>query len=297
MTTTATKRQEARKALIASLQASIEGQVETLTASEAWTDYLNYLRSFHEYSMRNVLLIRGQFPGASQVAGFKQWQTKGRQVRKGEKAIKIFGYAVKRREDDSEDTSDSAATNDEQPEPHVYFPLLSVFDISQTDPIEGAPQPQVARQLTGEDHRGIYAKCSEFITRKGWTVTRKEIPGTANGYATIDDTHQIVIDSALSPAQAAKTLIHETAHALLHSKESREEYLEHRGLKEVEAESVAYVVAGALGLDTTDYSIGYVAGWAGGKPETIRAAAENVRKTANTIVKAIETKEGEDTHK
>lgn len=286
-TSTKQKKQEQRKALVASLQAGIDHQVRNLTQTEAWKDYLKYLQSFHSYSLRNVLLIRAQHPGASQVAGFRQWQEKGRQVRKGEKAIKIFGYASKRVQEDENTTT----TDDRVTRYRVYFPLLSVFDISQTDPIEGTPQPDVARTLEGEDHYGLYVRCEAYITEQGWTVTRAPIPGAANGYATNDGTNQIVIEETLTPAQAAKTLIHETAHAVLHSEESHEEYVNNRGQKEVEAESVAYVVAGALGFDTTDYSIGYVAGWAGGKTEVIQNSAEKVRHAANTIIKAIEGEE------
>jgi hypothetical protein len=103
----------------------------------------------------------------------------------------------------------------------------------------------------------------------------------------MDGTKRVVIDANLSPAQAAKTALHEAAHVLLHSTEEHAEYVEHRGIKETEAESVAYIVAGMLGLDTSDYSVGYVAGWSNCDAETIKATAANVLRTAHTLADAL----------
>ena len=121
---------------------------------------------------------------------------------------------------------------------------------------------------------------------QGWTVERESIPGGAHGY-TDPEGRRVVLDSDLSPAQAAKTALHEAAHVILHAEQDAAEYVQHRGVTETEAESVAYVVAGILGLDTSAYSIGYVAGWSNGEPETIKATAANVLRAAHTLADAI----------
>ncbi|MBY4576286.1 hypothetical protein ACN94_22660 [Gordonia paraffinivorans] len=125
------------------------------------------------------------------------------------------------------------------------------------------------------------------MTAHGWTVTREPIPGGINGYTTTDGTSRIVIDADLAPAQAAKTMIHETAHALMHRDIDPAEYIAHRGRCEVEAESVAYIVAGMLGLDTSDYSIGYIASWAEGDPQVVAETASNVLEVARRIAAAL----------
>ena len=214
-----------------------------------------------------MLLILSQYPTATRVAGFRKWQTLGRQVRRGEKSIRIFGYRTIK----TDDTTPSTAAGEGQGEAgervrvRAVYPMLSVFDIAQTDlidPAAGDPAA-LAQQLEGEDPAGIAAAVTDYLTAAGWTVTRETLPGRANGYTTTDGTRRVVIDADLLPAQTAKTALHEAAHVLLHADEEPGEYAAHRGIKETEAESVAYVLAGLLGLDTAAYSIGYVAGWAG----------------------------------
>ncbi|MGW9114497.1 ImmA/IrrE family metallo-endopeptidase, partial [Microbacterium sp. NPDC055683] len=141
--------------------------------------------------------------------------------------------------------------------------------------------------LTGDDPAGIFEAVADYLTGKGWTVTREPIPGTANGFTTIDGTRRVVVDVDLSPAQAAKTALHEAAHVILHSDEEPAEYITHRGIKETEAESVAYIVAGILGLDTSRYSVGYVAGWSRCESETIKSTAARVLRAAHTLADAI----------
>ena len=140
--------------------------------------------------------------------------------------------------------------------------------------------------LTGDDAAGIFDAVADYLTGKGWTVERESIPGGAHGY-TDPEGRRVVLDSDLSPAQAAKTGLHEAAHVILHAEEDHAEYVEHRGTKETEAESVAYVVAGILGLDTSAYSVGYVAGWSNCDAETIKATAANVLRAAHALADAL----------
>ncbi len=230
------KTAEERKAQAEALQAQLTAQIEAFANSAEWMKFLAFAQAFHAYSLNNVILILSQCNVATRVAGFRKWQELGRQVRKGEKAIKIFGYSTKKV------TETNEATGEDEEKTVVRFPILSVFDISQTDLMEGAEDySSPARRLTGSDDLGIVAKVTEFLTARGWSVTHEAIPGEVNGYTTTDGTKRVVIDADLSPAQAAKTAIHEAAHVILHADEDHAEYVAHRGVKETEAESVAYV--------------------------------------------------------
>ncbi|WP_454778720.1 ArdC family protein [Georgenia muralis] len=193
---------EERKAQAEALHASIAAQVQALRGSDQWRQFLDFAQSFHAY-INNVLLILAQMPTASAVAGFRQWQAKGRQVRKGEKALKIFGYSTKKT------TEEDPETGEEVERSHVRFPVLSVFDISQTDPVDGEePCTTVAHRLTGTDDLGIAAAVTHHLTNQGWTVTRENLDGHTNGY-TSNDGRRVVVETDLAPAQAAKTLIHD----------------------------------------------------------------------------------------
>lgn len=280
------KKIEERKAKAEALQASIAAQVEALRDSAEWMKMLNFMGKFHTYSVKNVILILSQFPDASQVAGFRKWQELGRQVRKGETSLKIFGYR------EIKSTETDPKTGEEEEVKRAIFPMVSVFDISQTDPIDpDAPDYSKPAQKLAGDFEGnaaaVIEQVTAFLTGNGWTVTHEPITGAANGYTTTDGTRRVVIDSGLEPAQAAKTILHEAGHVLLHADQSREEYAAHRGIWETEAESVAYVVAGMLGLDTAAYSIGYVANWSKGDTEMIEATAANVLRAAHAIADAL----------
>ena len=279
-----TRRADERRAEAEALHASIVEQVQQLADSGQWRAFLEFARSFHDYSLNNLLLILSQNPDATMVAGFRQWQAKGRQVRKGEKSIKIFGYREKktdRHDEDDEATQDGKRTI-------RYFPTLSVFDIAQTDPIEGAePSPEdPARRLVGEDDHGIISLLTAHLEAHGWSIHRAAI-GSASGY-TDPQSRRVTLAENLAIEQAAKTLIHETAHIELRHVDDVDEYRAHRGRMEVEAESVAYIVAGLTGFDTSAYSIGYITGWADEDVTVIRDTAARVLKTAHAITEIIE---------
>ena len=285
---------EERQAAAEALHESIAVQVAALTESGEWERFLAFAGAFHSYSLSNVLLILSQYPTATKVAGFRKWQTLGRQVRRGERSIRIFGYRTISAAEDTDTAALPAADQDavgERGRVRAVYPMLSVFDIAQTDLIdpEAGDPSAIAQHLEGEDPAGIAAAATDYLTTAGWTVTREALPESANGYTTTDGTHRVVIDADLSPAQTAKTVLHEAAHVLLHADEEPGEYAAHRGVKETEAESVAYVLAGLLGLDTATYSIGYVAGWAGGDPDTIRGTAVRVLTTVHTLADALTT--------
>ncbi|MDN4596682.1 ArdC-like ssDNA-binding domain-containing protein [Leifsonia virtsii] len=221
------------------------------------------------------------------VAGFRQWQAKGRQVRKGEKSIKIFGYRQKKvaREDGSKEAP-------EQLERVVrYFPTLSVFDVGQMDAIEGAdPLPaDPTRRLAGDNDHGIITPLTTHLEGHGWRIHRSPL-SSASGY-TDPESHQVALAEHLALEQEAKTLVHETAHIELRHIDDVAEYRAHRGRMEVEAESVAYIVAGLSGLDTSAYSIGYIAGWADEDTVVIRETAQRVLRAAHTIAEIIDPRD------
>lgn len=276
---TTRKTSEQRREEANALQASIADQVANLPAQ--WLAYLGAVQRFGTYSLNNILLILSQRPDATQVAGFRQWQKAGRQVNRGAKSIKIFGFATKKYEDD-----------DGEEATRTYYPVLSVFDIADTSPIESAEQGSGAvnanptQRFSGEDPDGIYAAVEEYLSSEGWNVSRETLAGRLDGY-TRYDTREVKVEASHNPALAADTILHEAAHALMHAHDAPGEYVAHRGLKECEAESVAYVVAGVLGLDTAQESIGYIAGWTKQDADLIRTTAERVLATSQRLLDAL----------
>ncbi|GAA0990046.1 ArdC family protein [Subtercola frigoramans] len=276
-TRTPVKTAEKKKAQAEALQQSITHQVETLRDSGRWEAFLDFAQAFHAYSLNNVLLILSQMPEASQIAGFRKWQALNRQVRKGSKAIRIFGYSTNK-------VTEEDANGDEVEKKISRFPILSVFDVSQADlidPDQGDPST-LTTLLTGADDHGIVDALSSYLIGESWAVERWPLPGSMNG-VTRPQEMTVVIDSDLSPEAAAKTMIHECAHILLSHIDDLAEYAQHRGLLETEAESVAYVVAGMVGFDTSAYSVGYIAGWANADTDLIKSTAARVLRTAHQI--------------
>ena len=250
------------------LHEGIAAQVEELTKTGGWAAFLRVAVGFHQFSFSNLLLIWSQCPGASRVAGYRQWQQRGRQVKKGEQGIRIFGYATKRIEPDTDGDEERRA---------AYFPVLTVFDIAQTEPMEGVEEvPELAPRLIGSDDTGIFDATAEWLRTLGWTVERASLAGE-DGRSIMDGTHRVQIHDGLEAAHEALTLLHETAHVVLHSEVT--DYQQHRGIYETEAESVAHIVAGVLGLDTSTNSVGYIATWTHGDTDIVKATAVRVLAT------------------
>ena len=269
---TAAQRQAEREALLERLGE----KVAALGNSDEWMAYLRFMAAFRRYSFRNLLLIAMQCPDATHVAGFRKWQQLGRQVGKGEKAIKILGYSTKKV------TKIDPATGEEVEDKIARFPVLSVFDVSQTD---GEPIPSNAYELpTGEGPAGALDRLASWLQGEGWTLRELPLGGMMEGYT--DHRRRIIAtETALEPAARLLVLLHEAAHALLHDNDA--EYVAHRGVCETEAESTAYVIANLLGMDADASSVSYVAGWAKADPEVIAAAATNVLRAVNTIAAAL----------
>ena len=273
---------------IEQIRTTLNEGIAALADSAEWRRMLDYLATFHQYSVSNVLLIASQCPGATHVAGFKAWKEKGRQVRKGEKGIRIFGYrSYKVRVDEAGRIIEKPNGDEGEEKVISYYPLLSVFDISQTEVIEGFDDPMLEVKVNGTDDMDICGKMRDWLATKGWDVSFEAVPGAIQGFTRTDGSKRIVIDKDDDPANQAATLIHEAAHAILHADDLSGEYVNHRGMKETEAESVAYVVAKMAGLDTFKASVHYVAGWSRFDPDVLEEAAGNVRKAAVEIAEGL----------
>jgi len=246
--------------------------ISNLTSSEEWQRHLDVQSRFHRYSFGNVLLIAAQRHEATRVAGFNAWRKMNRSVRKGEKAIWILAPMVYKNAD-AEDGQDDLVIRG--------FKFVPVFDVAQTD---GEEFSTVCSRLDGDDPIGAYDILFEVARSIGFAVVPHEFDGTTNGDCSHSE-HRIRIEVRNTPTQQVKTLAHEIAHALLH------ENFEYRSLAELEAESVAFVVCQSIGIDSSDYSFGYVATWAGGGEQAIagiKASGERIQKTAATILRAFE---------
>ncbi len=253
------------------LHAALERGVAALTNGEEWKAWLATQARFHRYSFNNTLLILSQNPDATRVAGYRAWQGMGRQVRKGEKSIGILAPTF-RKEKDAEGREEKRLSG---------FRAVSVFDVSQTD---GDPLPDSGIALVeGDAPAGLWDALAAQVTANGYALERGDC-GQANGYT--DGTAKIIrVRDDVSDAQAVKVLAHEVAHMLMHVDDP--DAPAHRGMAEVEAESVAFIVAGAHGMDTAGYSLHYVAGWAGtAEADAVRQTGERVTRTARKIIEA-----------
>jgi len=260
----------AKAARISELTDQLSAGIQDLSTTETWRDYLDFQAKFPRYSFGNVMLILCQLPSASMVMPYGKpgkpgtWMSIGRHARTGEKALYIRKPSMRKIA-----AEDSADGQEHMVRSFVWVP---VFDVSQTD---GDPIPENGVQLLdGDDPDGILALVVKFIESHGLAVEFvPEIPGSsANGDCAPGRVR--VCTSGRTPLQQVKTAIHEAAHMLLHL-----DSILSRGLEELEAESVAYVVAQYLGLQTSEYSFGYVLGWAGGADR----AGKAIRESGNRI--------------
>ena len=273
---------KSRKERIAEITAQLEEGVKAVFESDAYKAYLKCMSKFHNYSLNNTLLIALQYPEASLCAGYQAWKKDhGRQVRKGEKGIKIIApckYKV-----ESEDKDENGKPKIEERE---GFRVVTTFDISQT---EGPDLPSVGvDELKGDvsDYRKLFNALTEICPVPIYT---EDIQGGAKGYYS-DTDRKIVIKSDMSQIQTIKTMIHEMAHEKLHAKEHLDkEYMVDRRTKEVEAESIAYTICQHYGLDSSDYSFSYVAGWSSGKDtKELKASLERIRSAADEMITSID---------
>ena len=275
-----------------SIMQSLESGVEELFTSNRYQEFLKTMAKFHNYSFNNTMLIAMQRPDATLVTSYKNWQSMGRQVMKGEKGITIIAPAPYKKTKEKEVLDENQRPimgTDGKPKTEKvevtvpHFKAVTVFDIAQTsgEPIQTlAPELLTAAVQDFDSFMQVIQKISPVPIRFD------EIDGNANGYYHNAD-KEIVIEKGLSESQTLKTAIHETAHAKLHDKEIMESLgvEKDRLTKEVEAESIAYCVCSSFGLDTSDYSFPYIAGWSSSREmKEMKASMDVIRKTAGEMI-------------
>ena len=275
-----------------SIMQSLESGVEELFTSNRYQEFLKTMAKFHNYSFNNTMLIAMQRPDATLVTSYKNWQSMGRQVMKGEKGITIIAPApykkMKEKEVLDENQRPIMGTDGkpktEQVEVTVpHFKAVTVFDIAQTS---GEPIQTLAPELLTAAVQDFDSFMQAIQKISPVPIRFDEIDGNANGYYHNAD-KEIVIKKGLSESQTLKTAIHETVHAKLHDKEIMESLgvEKDRLTKEVEAESVAYCVCSSFDLDTSDYSFPYIAGWSSSREmKEMKASMDVIRKTAGEMI-------------
>lgn len=277
----------------------LEQGVKDIFTSEMYTKYLLTMSKFHNYSFNNTLLIAMQRPDATLVAGYNAWKNKfNRYVKKGEKGIQIIAPApVKEREEREKIDKDTGLTVlNENGEPEIEvverviprFRVTTVFDYAQTD---GDPLPTLeVNELTARVKD--YTLLKEAIEQVSPVPIRfGEIEGSAKGYYSHMD-KEICVRADMGESQTIKTMIHEVAHAMLHDSDQMKQRGEEKDqlTKETEAESIAFTVCSALGIDTSDYSFPYVASWASGKElKELKDSMDTIRLTAADFLEKLET--------
>ena len=275
-----------------SIMQSLESGVEELFTSNRYKEFLKTMAKFHNYSFNNTMLIAMQRPDATLVTSYKNWQSMGRQVMKGEKGITIIAPAPYKKMKEKEVLDENqrpimgsdGKPKTEQVEVTVpHFKAVTVFDIAQTS---GEPIQTLAPELLTAAVQDFDSFMQAIQKISPVPIRFDEIDGNANGYYHNAD-KEIVIKKGLSESQTLKTAIHETVHAKLHDREIMESLgvEKDRLTKEVEAESVAYCVCSSFGLDTSDYSFPYIAGWSSSREmKEMKASMDVIRKTAGEMI-------------
>ena len=280
----------------------LEQGIKELFESERFKEYLRTMSKFYNYSFNNTLLIAMQKPEATYVAGYTSWQRNfDRQVMKGEKGIKILAPAPYKAQEEREKIdpatqkpvigADGKAVTETVEVLRPAFKVVSVFDVSQTD---GKELPDIiVDELKGtvENYEAFFDALKQ---ESPVPISFEDIPGGAKGFFSPVES-RIAIQEGMSEIQTVKTAIHEIAHAKLHAVKPDEkttpEDKKDRHTKEVEAESVAYTVCQRYGIETSDYSFGYIAGWSSGKEtKELKSSLDTIRKTAAEMIEGIDSK-------
>ena len=313
-------RDTARAAKLEALHATLAEKIAAIRDGADWRNWLNVAARFHAYSFNNQILIAAQRPEATAVAGFEAWKALGRRVNKGERGIQILAPVLLRSAPEAPVSAQSADRDRGGSEAKLLdgekreqtrvaaFRVVHVFDVEQTsgNPLPERPVPQL---LVGQAPAGLWDALAAQVTAQGFTIQSGDC-GAANG-VTNYRLRTVTIRSDVDDAQAVKTLCHELAHVLLHDPDGEplvvpsaatvpldgptaaDSSAQCRGRFEVEAESVAYLIAAVHGLDTAAYTFPYVAGWAGSvdavtPDRVVHATAQRVLGAARKILTATE---------
>ena len=277
----------------------LEAGLKELFESEKYKSYLSTMSKFHNYSFNNTLLIAMQKPEATLVAGYQAWQKNfERHVNKGEKAIRILApapYKIKEERDKLDPVTGEMMFDEngmpQKEETEVTIPAfraVSVFDVSQTD---GKPIPKLEVNELLSTVEGYEDFVQALMNISPVPIAFEDIPGDSKGYFSTAE-KRIAVQENMSESQTLKTMVHEVAHSMLHDKEVNQSMdipVKDRNTKEVEAESVAFTVCQHFGIDTSDYSFGYIAGWSSGRNmKELKSSLDTIRKTASELITGIE---------
>ena len=277
----------------------LEAGLKELFESEKYKSYLSTMSKFHNYSFNNTLLIAMQKPEATLVAGYQAWQKNfERHVNKGEKAIRILApapYKIKEERDKLDPVTGEMMFDEngmpQKEETEVTIPAfraVSVFDVSQTD---GKPIPELEVNELLSTVEGYEDFVQVLMNISPVPIAFEDIPGDSKGYFSTAE-KRIAVQENMSESQTLKTMVHEVAHSMLHDKEVNQSMdipVKDRNTKEVEAESVAFTVCQHFGIDTSDYSFGYIAGWSSGRNmKELKSSLDTIRKTASELITGIE---------
>lgn len=293
------KGQMTEKQKVKEITDKLEAGLKELFKSEKYKSYLSTMSKFHNYSFNNTLLIAMQKPEATLVAGYQAWQKNfERHVNKGEKAIRILApapYKIKEERDKLDPVTGELMFDEngipQKEEVEITIPAfraVSVFDVSQTD---GKPIPELEVNELLSTVEGYEDFVQALMNISPVPIAFEDIPGDSKGYFNTAE-KRIAVQENMSESQTLKTMVHEVAHSMLHDKEvnqSMEIPEKDRNTKEVEAESVAFTVCQHFGIDTSDYSFGYIAGWSSGRNmKELKSSLDTIRKTASELITGIE---------
>lgn len=303
-----------REAKLDELHGRLTGAVEQLVSGEDWQQAIAFAARFRSRSFNNTLLIFTQHqeayqkglvdqPSPSYVAGYRQWQQLGRQVQKGQPGYMIYAPVTVRFATSDPADPGSWRRLDRGEKPRAGEVVRSrmvgakpayVWDLAQTagDPVPEPPSPQL---LKGEAPAGLHSELSRLIREQGFSIVGTGSAAELGGANGITDytARQVAVRSDMDPAAQVKTLAHELGHVLMHGPNQQEAHA-HRGVVEVEAESVALMVGAAHGMDTSEYTIPYVSTWAAQvqdqePAEVVKATGERVRQTALSVLEHLDT--------
>ena len=269
---------------MAGLSRHLKEGIKEFLDSDKYKDYLTKMSQLNNYSNRNLRLILAQNPEARQVASFKQWKENfGRYVKKGEKALRIFKPMTKIKKDEN---NQPILDKNGNPETVTFFGLVPVFDVSQTEGKEMPKAAEVKEQLTDLDYANLYRALMAIAKENDVSVRFEEMENTKHGYYSVPENQIVLRSNEMNKAQIIKTFLHEMAQAELHHADNPQKENLTRSTAELQAESVAYVVASYYGIDTSEYSFNYLAGWSNDK-ETLadlEAQLDIVQQEAKSLM-------------
>jgi len=285
---------ELRETRMSEANARLEAGIRDLLVDDgAWKRFLNFQSKIHDYSFGNTMLIRMQCPEATYVMpygakdGRNGWKSVGRHVKAGEHGIWILAPFSGKRTEENE-------RGEREEQKFTYFQPVTVFDVSQTEG-EPIPKPDRSVPLEGDspELRDLYASVAGTLEADGWKVRREASDNPRAGGSSDPATRTVRVNPGGSDAKALSTLLHEAAHVRHGHCDDRAEYAQHRGVMEAEAESTAYLVLATIGVDSSQSTLPYIAGWSDGDANIVRKVGERVVKVARAIADAIEGTEQE----